>query len=90
MKQHMIRYTLKPERVAENERLSRAVFDALKRQRPTGLHYATFRLGDGSSFMHVVSYDDGTPLDTLTSLPEFKAATSACRAACRRRTTPRA
>jgi len=62
MKQHMIRYTLKPERVAENERLSRAVFDALRRARPTGLHYATFRIGDGASFMHVVSYDDGTPL----------------------------
>jgi len=82
MKQHMIRYTLKPERVAENERLSRAVFDALRRARPAGLHYATFRLGDGASFMHVVSYDDGTPLDTLTSLPEFKAFSEGVKERC--------
>ena len=82
MKQHMIRYTLKPERVAENEHLSRAVFDALRRQRPPGLHYATFRLGDGASFMHVVSYDDGTPLDTLTSLPEFKAFSEGVKERC--------
>ena len=33
---HMIRYKLKPDRVAENERLSRAVYDALHRQRPAG------------------------------------------------------
>jgi len=82
MKQHMIRYTLKPERVAENERLSRAVFEALRRQQPAGLHYATFRFGDGVGFMHVVSYDDGTPLDTLTSLPEFKAFSEGVKERC--------
>ena len=82
MKQHMIRYTLKPDRVAENERLSRTVFDALRRQRPAGLHYATFRLGDGVSFMHVVSYDDGASTDVLTSMPEFKAFTEGIKARC--------
>ena len=82
MKQHMIRYTLKPDRVDENERLSRAVFDALRRQRPAGLHYATFRLGDGVSFMHVVSYDDGASADALTSMPEFKAFTEGVKARC--------
>src|SRR5262245_12344180 len=70
---HMIRYKLKPDRVAENERLSAAVYDALRRKQPPGLHYATFRQADGLSFVHVVSYDDGVSNDVLTSLPEFKA-----------------
>ena len=70
---HMIRYKLKPECVADNERLSRAVYVALRRQQPAGVHYATFRLADGLSFMHVVSYDEGVGNETLTGLPEFKA-----------------
>jgi hypothetical protein len=73
MKQHMIRYTVKPDRVAENERLSRAVYEALQRERPAGLHYATFKLADGLGFVHVVSYDEGVSNQVLTSLPAFKA-----------------
>src|SRR6185295_859253 len=37
---HLIRYKLKPDRVAENERLVAAVFDALEAARPPGLRYA--------------------------------------------------
>ena len=70
---HMIRYMLKPDRVAENERLSRAVYEALHRQRPAGVHYATFKSADGASFVQLVSYDEGVSNSALTSLPEFKA-----------------
>jgi len=51
---HMVRYTVKPECVAENERLAAAVYEALRAARPAGLRYATFRLGDGVSFVHIV------------------------------------
>ena len=55
---HMVSYKLKPDRVAENERLAAAVYDALKQARPAGLRYATFRLEDGVSFIHIVSHDE--------------------------------
>jgi len=55
---HMVSYTLKPDRVTENERLAAAVYDALKQARPAGLRYATFRLEDGVSFIHIVSHDE--------------------------------
>ncbi|HEU5294666.1 MAG TPA: hypothetical protein VFU71_07745 [Burkholderiaceae bacterium] len=79
---HMIRYKLKPECVADNERLSRAVFEALRRKQPAGVHYATFRLADGLSFMHVVSYDEGVGNDVLTAMPEFKAFSEGVRDRC--------
>ena len=70
---HMVSYKLKPERVAENERLARAVYEALEQKRPPGLRYATFRLGDGVSFVHIVSHDEPDGANALTSLAAFKA-----------------
>ena len=69
----MVSYTLKPDRVEENERLARAVYDELRASRPAGLRYATFRLGDGVSFVHIVSHEEGEGSNALTSLPAFKA-----------------
>ena len=70
---HMVSYKLKPHRVAENEGLVVAVFEALHRTRPSGLRYATFRQADGVSFVHLVSHDEDEGRNVLTSLPEFKA-----------------
>lgn len=53
---HMASYTLEADRVAENERLVAAVYDALKQGCPPGPRYATFRLEDGVSFVHIVSH----------------------------------
>ncbi len=70
---HMVSYKLKPDRVAENERLVTAVFEVLKREQPPGLRYATFRLADGVSFMHIVSHEEADGANALTALPAFKA-----------------
>jgi hypothetical protein len=70
---HMVSYKLKPDRVAENERLATAVYAALREARPAGLRYATFRLEDGVSFIHVVSHDEADGTNALTALPAFKA-----------------
>ncbi|MGH8798074.1 MAG: hypothetical protein ACREXI_13525 [Caldimonas sp.] len=70
---HMIRYKLKADCVAENERLAAAVYRELEAQPPPGLHYATFRLDDGVSFVHLVAYDDPGHSDALTGLASFKA-----------------
>ena len=65
----MVRYTTKPESADENERLIRDVFAELAEQRPSGLHYATFRLDDGVSFLHVAVIDGAT--NPLTASPAF-------------------
>jgi hypothetical protein len=67
----VIRYRTKPEQADENERLIREVFVELARDDPDGLQYATFRLDDGVSFVHVAVLDGEE--NPLTSSPAFAA-----------------
>jgi hypothetical protein len=70
----VIRYTTKPECAEENERLVAAVLAELAMKKPDGLHYATFRLDDGVSFLHVAVVDgDENPLTTSAAFAEFQA-----------------
>ena len=78
----MVRYTVKPECAAENERLAAAVYEALRAARPKGLRYATFRLPDGVSFLHLVSHEAGESGNALTSLPAFKAFSAGVKERC--------
>jgi hypothetical protein len=59
MRRVMVRYRVKPEHVAENERLVRDVYEELRRDDPDGFHYATFRLADGVTFVHVAIEEEG-------------------------------
>jgi hypothetical protein len=70
----LVRYKVKPEQAAENERLVRAVYDELRRTEPTGFQYATFQLDDGVTFVHLASTDsDGpTPLAKLEAFGRFQ------------------
>jgi hypothetical protein len=71
----MVRYRVKPERAQENEQLVRAVYEELARTAPPGLRYATFRLADGVSFVHVASSEtqDGTsPLPAVAAFQRFQ------------------
>ena len=70
MRRVMVRYKVKPERAAENEELVRAVYDELQRTAPDGLRYATFRLEDGVSFVHV-SPRPRTARNPLTEVEAF-------------------
>ena len=79
---HRVSYTLKPDRVAENERLVVAVFEALNQARPAGLRYATFRQGDGLSFVHIVAHEEADGTNALTALPAFKAFSSGVKERC--------
>ena len=73
MRQVMVRYKVKPDRVAENEALVRAVYDALHRTEPAGLRYATFQLDDGVSFVHISQTDDGqNPLTEVEAFARFQ------------------
>ena len=79
---HMVSYKLKPDRVAENERLAAAVYAALREARPEGLRYATFRLDDGVSFVHVVSHEEADGANALTALPAFQAFSAGVKDRC--------
>jgi hypothetical protein len=67
----IVRYRVKPERVEENERLVRAVYEELHRAGPAGFRYATFKLDDGVTFVHVAEGDD-PPLPGLDAFKEFQ------------------
>ncbi len=72
MRRVMVRYKVRPDRVEENEGLVRAVYDELKRVQPTGLRYATFRLEDGVSFVHVAETEEGrNPLGDVEAFGRF-------------------
>jgi len=69
----VIRYTVRPEAAEENQRLVQNVFAELAANQPEGLHYMTFRLADGVSFVHVVSVDgEDNPLLKTEAFAEFQ------------------
>jgi hypothetical protein len=65
----VIRYETKPEAADENQRLIENVFAELASTAPPGLHYSSFRLADGVTFVHVV---DGEGLPGLAAFQEFQ------------------
>lgn len=72
MPQVMVRYRVHPDRVAENEQLVRAVYEELAASQPDGLQYATFKLPDGVTFVHVARHDDPNPLSTTAAFRRFQ------------------
>jgi hypothetical protein len=68
----IVRYRVKPDRVEENERLVRAVYEELHRADPAGFRYATFKLDDGVTFVHVAESDGDPPLSQLAAFGEFQ------------------
>ena len=73
MKRVMVKYKVKPDRAAENERYIKAVFAQLERDRPAGLRYASFKLDDGLGFVHIASIETSDGSNPLTALEPFKA-----------------
>ena len=74
MRQVMVRYKVKPDRAQENVELVQAVYEELHRTAPAGLHYATFALEDGVSFVHLASTEDGQhPLSRVEAFARFQA-----------------
>jgi hypothetical protein len=69
----VIRYRTRPEAADENARLVEDVYASLAETKPDGLRYATYRLADGVTFVHIASLE-GTenPLTTLPAFAEFQ------------------
>jgi hypothetical protein len=69
----IITYKTKPESAEENARLVEAVYTELAREKPEGIKYATFRLDDGVSFVHVALLDgEVNPLSKSVAFGEFQ------------------
>ena len=78
----MVRYKVRPEQAAANEQAIEAVFAQLWEQSLPGLRYASFKLEDGVSFVHIFEGEAEQDRETLRSLPAFKAFSSAIRDRC--------
>lgn len=73
MRQVMVRYTVKPDQAQRNEELVRDVYEELRTTNPSGLRYATFKLQDGVTFIHVASTPDGeNPLSSVAAFQRFQ------------------
>jgi len=71
----MVRYKVKPDQADANTKLVEAVYDELHRSRPAGFRYATFRLDDGLTFVHlaITETDDGSnPLSGIQAFGRFQ------------------
>ena len=82
MKRVMVRYKVKADRAAENESYITRVFEQLRRDTPPGLRYASFKLDDGVSFIHLVSHEAEDGNNPLRELSAFKAFTAEIRDRC--------
>ena len=71
MRRVIVRYRVKPDRVAENEELVRAVYEELAAVKPEGFRYATVKLDDGVSFVHIAVHETENPLPALASFRAF-------------------
>ena len=72
MKRIMVRYKVKAEKAEENENYIKNVFDELNQSRPDGLRYASFKLEDGVSFVHIASIETESGDNPLSLSSAFK------------------
>jgi hypothetical protein len=69
----VVRYETRPDAADENQRLVERVYAELARDDPGGLRYATFRLADGVTFVHVAVHEGGdNPLPRTAAFQEFQ------------------
>ena len=83
----MVRYKVRSEQADENVALVEAVYEELARNQPAGIHYATFRLPDGVTFMHVV-FESDDAAGVLGQMPAFQAFTADIAGRCEEPPTP--
>ena len=85
MKRMMVRYRVRADQATANERYVKDVFEQLEQRQPSGLRYASFKLDDGVSFVHIVSQETTDGTNPLSELPAFKAFTAAIAERCEER-----
>lgn len=73
MKRVLVQYRVKADKAAENEDFIKKVFAELKQTGPEGLQYASFKLEDGVSFVHIASHAENNPLSESAAFKAFQA-----------------
>jgi quinol monooxygenase YgiN len=73
MERVLVTYKVKPDRVEENEELIKAVYAELRQINDLDIHYATFKLNDGQTFVHLASFASMDKQPILTESKAFKA-----------------
>jgi hypothetical protein len=68
----IVRYTVRPGLEEHNAQLVRAVYRELAELAPPGFRYATYRLHDGRTFVHVAEQEHDSP-GPLAALAAFRA-----------------
>jgi len=66
----IVRYQTRADAADDNQKLVERVFAQLAENDPGGLRYATFRLADGVTFIHVAVIEGET--NPLAQTPTFK------------------
>lgn len=69
----MVRYKVKADKISENEAFISKVFEELQSEHSKGIRYASFKLPDGQSFVHIVSIETDDGSNPLAELASFKA-----------------
>ena len=72
MERLMVTYKVKADRVEENEQLVKAVYEGLRQINDPDIHYATFKLNDGQTFVHIASFASMDKQPILTESKAFK------------------
>jgi len=85
MKRLMVQYRVRADQAKANESFVKDVFEQLEQRQPSGLRYASFKLDDGVSFVHIVSQETTDGTNPLSDLPAFKAFTAAIAERCEER-----
>ena len=67
----VIRYRTKPESADENQRLVEDVYAELSARDPGGMRYATLRLADGVTFIHIFMTDSDDTPNTIGDIAAF-------------------
>ena len=67
----VIRYKTKPEHADENQRLVEGVYSELAARHPGSVRYATFRLEDGVTFIHIFMTDPDDGPNTMGEIAAF-------------------
>ena len=75
MEKVIVRYKIKPGRAEENEQLIKEVYKQLHREGMEGLSYATYKLEDGLTFMHIANFsgEGNAPLTGIAAFKKFQA-----------------
>jgi hypothetical protein len=67
----VIRYKTRPESADENQRLVEDVYAELATRDPGGMRYATLRLADGVTFIHIFMTDSDDTPNTMGDIAAF-------------------